>query len=247
MLADATGAAHSRAAPVRCYLGRRCYSGSQNTAALRMASGAPSKSLGFQHTPLSACPAGSMLTQPAPFARQKYCCSVDGITVRAHSRSQKVLNSLSRASFWLGQAQAAPGSTGAGCSSTRAGGAAGAGAGSSSSLREAFCDAERVLVDVFVDVDDFDEELLELDDEELAVVVSDALVCVVVGVGAAVVLVYGKSSSGSASRTSSSLAQPASSAAAMTAALLAGTARLLLTARVSFRSAAGTLSKSPLG
>lgn len=234
---------------MRCYLGR-AYSGSQNTAALRMASGAPSKSFGSQHTPSSACPLGSMLTQPAPFARQKYCCSVEGMTVRAHSRSQNVLNSLSRASFWLGQAQAAPGSTGAGCSSTRAGGAAGAGAGSSSSLREAFCDAERVLVDVFVDVGDFDEELLELDDEELvddAMVVSDALVCVVVGVGAAVVLVYGKSSSGSASRTSSSLAQPASSAAAMTVALQAGTARLLLTARVSFRSAAGTLSKSLLG
>lgn len=180
-----------------------------------------------------------MLTQPAPFARQKYCCSVDGMTVRAHSRSQNVLNSWSRASFWLGHAQAAPGSTGAGCSSTRAGGATGAGAGSSSSLRE----AERVLVDVLVDVDDFDEEL-EVED---AVVVSDALVCVVVGVGATVVLVYGKSSSGSASRTSSSLAQPASSAAAITAALQAGTARLLLTARVSFRSAAGTLSKSPLG
>lgn len=229
---------------MRCYLGR-AYSGSQNTAALRMASGAPSKSFGSQHTPSSACPLGSMLTQPAPFARQKYCCSVEGMTVRAHSRSQNVLNSLSRASFWLGQAQAAPGSTGAGCSSTRAGGAAGAGAGSSSSLREAFCGAERVLVDVFVDVDvdDFDEELV-VDD---AVVVSDALVCVVVGVGAAVVLVYGKSSSGSASRTSSSLAQPASSAAAMTAALQAGTARLLLTARVSFRSAAGTLSKSLLG
>lgn len=184
-----------------------------------------------------------MLTQPAPFARQKYCCSVDGMTVRAHSRSQNVLNSWSRVSFWLGHAQAAPGSTGAGCSSTRAGGATGAGAGSSSSLREAFCEAERVLVDVLVDVDDFDEEL-EVED---AVVVSDALVCVVVGVGATVVLVYGKSSSGSASRTSSSLAQPASSAAAITAALQAGTARLLLTARVSFRSAAGTLSKSPLG
>ncbi|WP_066524593.1 hypothetical protein [Corynebacterium bouchesdurhonense] len=118
---------------------------------------------------------------------------MDGITVRAHSRSQKVLNSLSRDSFWLGHAQAAPGSTGAGCSSTRAGGAAGAGAGSSSSLREEFWAAERVLVDVRVDVDDFDDELLELEDEELvvddAVVVADVLACVVVGVGAAVVLV----------------------------------------------------------
>ena len=130
-----------------------------------------------------------MLAQPEPLARQKYCWPVEGITVRAHSRSQKVENSLSFASLWLGQAHAAPG-WGAGAAAC--GGSFRTGAGSSSRSSPLFdelelLDAVRVLVDVRVDVEDFDEEVLELDELLLAVVVVGA--AVVVGVGAAVVLV----------------------------------------------------------
>lgn len=149
------------------------------------------------------------------------------MTVRAHSRSQKVLySSLAPCEPCAGHAQAAPGSSGAGATS-----------GSRAEppelpdpleLRRLLLD----LVDDFVVVDVFDEELEELFvvvDEEVVVSSSSSEV-VVVGVGVAVVLVWGKSSTGSAMRASSSEPPQAESAGtAMSAAAMVASARLRFT------------------